>query len=478
MSTHLNTPGHIPLNIVVIGGGFTGVAFVIHAIRACPAGVDLDFTIVEPSAELGRGIAYGTSDPLHRINVPSDRMSLFANDSTHATRWLKAHDAIDAGSSDGQGSFYVSRARYGEYVAATLADVVAEAASHVRVKHQRATATSVRKIESGYAVTLDDGSHLDAHRVALCFGHTPSKPPGVIDEQALHDPRLITHPWATDALRAIPRDASVLLVGTGLTMADVAVTLIERKHTGRITAISRRGLRAQPHGLFSDAADFLGDTAPPASARELVRRLRQRIARDGARIGWQPAADALRFDLPRIWNALPAREQGRVVKRLLPFWDVHRFRIAPQIHTAIERAIESGQMSVTTAGIVGISRVAEHLSASLRRPGGTHEKHDFDAVVFCTGPARDIDRNPLVKSLLEGGLARLDAVRIGLDTDLRSQLRNADGEVSPGLLAFGPMTRGSFGEMTGAPDIARHLERVLKDGSLLAYTSTSTSTSR
>ncbi|QIE25645.1 FAD-NAD(P)-binding protein (plasmid) [Caballeronia sp. SBC1] len=474
MSTLLNTPDHIPLNIVVIGGGFTGVAFVIHAIRACPTGVDLDFTIVEPSAELGRGIAYGTSDPLHRINVPSDRMSLFAGDSTHATRWLQAHDAIDSGSSDGQGSYYVSRARYGEYVAATLNSVVAEAASHVRVRHRRATATGVRKTDSGdsgYTVTLDDGSHLDAHRVALCFGHTPSQPPGVIDEQALHDPRLITQPWASDALRAIQKDASVLLVGTGLTMADVAVTLIQRGHTGRIMAISRRGLRAQPHGIFSDAADFLDNAAPPASARALVRKLRQRIARDGARIGWQPAADALRFDLPRIWNALPPREQGRVVKRLLAFWDVHRFRIAPQIHTAIEQAIESGQMSVTTAGIAGIRRVSEHFSVSLRRAGGTHEEHAFDAVVFCTGPARDIDRNPLVKSLLEGGLARLDAVRIGLDTDLRSQLRNADGEVSTGLLAFGPMTRGSFGEMTGAPDIARHLERVLKDGSLLADTS-------
>ena len=471
MSTLLNTSGHTPLNIVVIGGGFTGVAFVTHAIRACPAGVDLYFTIVEPSAELGRGIAYGTSDPLHRINVPSDRMSLFAGDSTHATRWLKAHDAIDPGSSDGQGNHYVSRARYGEYVAATLDDVVANAASHVRVKHRRATATGVRKSESGYSVTLGDGSHLETHRVALCFGHTPSKPPGVVDEQALRDPRLVTHPWAPDALRAIPPDASVLLVGTGLTMADVAVTLIERAHTGRITAISRRGLRAQPHGLFSDTADFLDHAAPPASARELVRKLRQRIARDEARIGWQPAADALRFDLPQIWSALPAREQSRVVKKLLPFWDVHRFRIAPQIHSAVERAIESGQMSVTTAGIASISRVAGHLRASLRCPGGTHEVHDFDAVVFCTGPARDIDRNPLVKSLLEGGLARLDAVRIGLDTNLRSQLRNAAGEVSPGLFAFGPMTRGSFGEMTGAPDIARHLERVLKDGSLLAYTS-------
>ncbi|WP_197500366.1 FAD/NAD(P)-binding protein [Caballeronia udeis] len=467
----MNTSGHTPLNIVVIGGGFTGVAFVIHAIRACPAGVDLDFTIVEPSAELGRGIAYGTSDPLHRINVPSDRMSLFAGDSTHATRWLKAHDAMDPGSSDGQGNSYVSRARYGEYVAATLDDVVANAASHVRVKHRRATATGVRETESGYAVALGDGSHLETHRVALCFGHTPSEPPGVIDEQALRDPRLVTHPWAPDALRAIPPDASVLLVGTGLTMADVAVTLIERAHTGRITAISRRGLRARPHGLFSDAADFLDHSAPPASARELVRKLRQRIARDEARIGWQPAADALRFDLPRIWSALPAREQWRVVKKLLPFWDVHRFRIAPQIHSAVERAIESGQMSVTTAGIAAISCVAGRLRASLRCPGGTLEAHDFDAVVFCTGPARDIDCNPLVKSLLEGGLARLDAVRIGLDTNLRSQLRNAAGEVSPGLFAFGPMTRGSFGEMTGAPDIARHLERVLQDGSLLAYTS-------
>jgi uncharacterized NAD(P)/FAD-binding protein YdhS len=272
-------------------------------------------------------------------------------------------------------------------------------------------------------------------------------------------------------LRAIAPDASVLLVGTGLTMADVAVTLIERQHRGRITAISRRGLRAQPHGLFSDAADFLDNAGPPDTARELVRRLRQRIARDEARIGWQPAADALRFDLPRIWTALPAREQRRVVSKLLPFWDVHRFRIAPQIHAAIERAIETGQMTVTTAGIGEIRRNAHGFRAGFRRPGGHQEEHDFDAVVFCTGPARDIDRNPFVKSLLDSGLARLDAVGIGLDTDLRSRIRNVDGNVTPGLLAFGPMTRGSFGEMTGAPDIARHLERVLQDGSLLEYAS-------
>lgn len=465
------TPDHGTVaNILVIGGGFTGVAFVIHAIQARPAGVDLNFIIVEPSADLGRGIAYGTTEPLHRINVPSDRMSLFANDSTHATRWLKQHEALDAGSVDEQGHYYVSRQRYGEYVDATLKDVVAEAAAHVRVSHRRASATGLTRSSSGYIVELDDGGQLEAQRVALCFGHTPSQPPGRIDENALRDPRLIAHPWSHDALHAIPQDASVLLVGTGLTMADVAVTLIGREHSGSITAISRRGLRAQPHGIFADAADFLGNTAPPSTARELVKILRQRIARDKqANIGWQPAADAFRFELPRIWNALPAHEQRRVVRKLLPFWDVHRFRIAPQIHAAIEHAIRTGQMNVVTAGIGEIQRSLHGFRVGLKRRGGHIEEHEFGAVVFCTGPARDIDRNPLVKSLLESRLARLDAVKTGLDTDLQSRILDADGNVSPGLFAFGPMTRGSFGEMTGAPDIARHLERLLKDGSLLAY---------
>ena len=84
-------------------------------------------------------------------------------------------------------------------------------------------------------------------------------------------------------------------------------------------------------------------------------------------------------------------------------------------------------------------------------------------MVFCTGPARDIEKNPLVKSLLERRLARLDVVQAGLDTDLKSRVLDADGHVSPGLFAFGPMTRGTFGEMTGAPDIARHIERILKE---------------
>jgi uncharacterized NAD(P)/FAD-binding protein YdhS len=477
-----------PLRIVVVGGGFTGIAFIIHAIRASmgdqtrePASEGaspftserqrrFDFALVEPAAELGRGIAYGTADPLHRINVPSDRMSLLADDAGHATRWLIDHECLDPGSTDTQGHHYVSRECYGAYVAATLRDTLAAAGEHVRFTHWRASATAIRAAGVGYEVVLDTGAALDADRVALCFGHAAPSPPCAVDDATLRSPALIANAWGPGAFERIPRNASVLLVGTGLTMADVAVSLLGRDHRGPITAISRRGLLAQPHGIFSDTADFLADGPPPATARALLRMLRKRIARDEAQLGWQPAVDALRFDMHAIWRALPSREQRRAVRRLLSFWDVHRFRVAPQIHGTLKQAVATGRIVVESSGIACIEHTAGGLRATLRRPGGTLEPRVFDAIVLCTGPAKDIAANRLARSLLEAGLARLDAVGIGLDVDPRSRLKDRDGNLVPGLFAFGPITRGTFGEMTGAPDIARHLERILKEsgGTLLA----------
>ncbi|MFM0736378.1 FAD/NAD(P)-binding protein [Paraburkholderia xenovorans] len=458
------------LRIAVIGGGFTGAAFIIHAIHASQSAAGdetalrLQFDLIERSAEIGRGIAYSTRDPLHRINVPSDRMSLFCDDPTHATRWLIAHDLLDPGSTDANGHHYVSREHYGAYVAATLRDTVAAAGDRVRFTHWRASATAIHVAGTVHEVILDTGVSIEADRIALCIGHAAPALPCEISDATLRNPALITNPWAPQAFERIPQHASVLVVGTGLTMADCAVSLLERGHRGPITAISRRGLLAQPQGLFSSEADFLGDAQPPSTVRALLRMLRERIAREMPLRGWQPAVDALRFDLARVWQALPPSEQRRVVRRLLPFWDVHRFRVAPQVHAVLREAIDARRIVVETKGIAGIDDNArDGFVVTLKQRSGAREQRVFDRIVFCTGPARNISANPLVHSLLAAGRARLDGAGIGLDVDSHSQLRERDGGLVAGLFAFGPITRGSFGEMSGAPDIARHIERLLKD---------------
>lgn len=71
----IGSPRIAATRLVIVGGGYTGAVLAMNAARI---GTEpLDITMVEPAAEPGRGIAYGTQDPSHRINVPSDRMNLF-----------------------------------------------------------------------------------------------------------------------------------------------------------------------------------------------------------------------------------------------------------------------------------------------------------------------------------------------------------------------------------------------------------------
>lgn len=197
-----------PLRLVVIGGGFTGAVLAIHAIRATTRA--LDIVVLEPRAELGLGIAFGTIDPSHRMNVPSDRMDIAKAESGTASAWFRSHGILpDPASEDGTGRAYVSRIAYGAYIRDVLAQTVAAAEGRVRLHHLPTPAKAVRPDGDLWQVACDSGAVLEADRVALCFGHAvPALPcplgPGVTDSR-----RFVPDPWAPHALAAIaPDDAS------------------------------------------------------------------------------------------------------------------------------------------------------------------------------------------------------------------------------------------------------------------------------
>ena len=81
-------------SIGIIGGGFTGAVFAVHLAKTSPLALTMD--IIDPRERVGAGLAYGSCEAEHRINVPGDRMTVFAEDPLHFTRWLKASGAWDA----------------------------------------------------------------------------------------------------------------------------------------------------------------------------------------------------------------------------------------------------------------------------------------------------------------------------------------------------------------------------------------------
>jgi uncharacterized NAD(P)/FAD-binding protein YdhS len=447
-----------PLRLAIVGGGFTGAALATHALTSAAQLVSVD--VIEPSAKLGRGAAYGTIDRDHRINVPSDRMSLFSADPSHFTRWLFDNKWLpDAESVDALGRCYAPRSAFAAYVEDTLAQTGRRRLGRASLRHRRSRAVALARENQGFRVELANGVPLHVDRVAICTGYVPGAPCRVW-ERATRHPRFIANPWAVGSLAAVRQSDNVLIAGTGLTMVDVVATLARRDCRGPIVAVSPRGLLPCAHDQFVDGLHLFED-ARPRSALELLRLIRATVRQRDGELDWQSIVDALCRRLPQIWPTLPPRERLCVVRRLLPFWEVHRFRIAPQAAAEVSRLSGQGTLILQRAKAIEVDARDGSLVASLRLPGGRMVERVFDAVIICSGASRSIRDNPLLDNLVDQGLAQADDVNFGVRVDEFSRLLDARAATQPDLFAFGPITRGTFGEMSGAPDIVRQIERVI-----------------
>ena len=447
-----------PLRLAIVGGGFTGVAVAAHALSSAVRSVSID--VLEPAAKLGRGAAYGTLDRDHRINVPSDRMSLFSADRTHFTRWLFDNQWLpDTESVDPLGRCYPPRSAFAAYIDDVLMRTAGRSAPRASLRHRQTRAVALARQDQGFRVELEEETSLQVDRVAICTGHVPGAPCLVAENAARH-PQFIANPWTSGSLAAVSQSDSVLIVGTGLTMVDVVASLARENHQGPIVAISPRGLLPCDHGEFVDCPDLF-EGATPKTALELLRLLRATVRRRDGELDWQSIVDALRRPLPQIWPSLPPRERLRVVRKLLPYWEVHRFRAAPQGAAAVARLAAQRTLKVQRARVIALDEQDGSLVASLRLPGGQIVERTFDTVIICSGASRNFRDNPLLDSLIGHGLGQVDDVNCGVRVDEFSRLHDACGTVQPDLFAFGPITRGTFGEMTGAPDILRQIERVV-----------------
>lgn len=450
--------------VAVIGGGFTGAAVAWNLARATQD-KSIRIAVHEPRGKLGAGLAYDTTDPTHRINVPAERMSLDAEDGSDFIDWLRetGRDALDVDAVLPDGRIFPRRADFGDYVAARLGPML----ENGRVEHVRSEVVGVEREGRGWRIERAEGGSEFADVVVIATSHPSPAAPKALAALLEGHPRFIADPTAPNALASIKSGHDVLIIGNGLTGADIAASLLSRGHAGHITAISRRGLRSRGHalGLQELHGDFL--SRPIRSARLLTRRIREAIHQAALfDVSWHAVLDAVRAQGQDIWRNLPVAERRRVVRHLRPFWDVHRFRIAPQVENAIDAALKTGQMESLAASVGAVSYFGDKIRVALRlsRHKGTTLR-DVDAVVVATGPAHGsvLASQAYLEKLAVAGLVRLDPVGLGLDCDLHSRVINAKGEAQQTLFVAGPLARGAFGELMGLPQVSIHARDVASE---------------
>jgi uncharacterized NAD(P)/FAD-binding protein YdhS len=457
-----------PARVVIVGGGFSGAVTALHLARF--ATIPLAIDIVEPRAMLGGGVAYSATDPAHRINVPASRMTVFADDPDQFDRWLRVRNTLqdDPAALWNDGSAFPQRGVFGRYIAELVADAGRETPG-VTIRHHRSVASEITREAVGFTLRLQDGGVLQAHLVILAVSHPPPSVPRPLRGVQAAGAPVIADPWRPGALDAIAPQAGVLVVGTGLTMADVVSTLDRRGHSGPITVLSRRGLLSRGHAFGAVAKrNWFETSAACPTALGLCRTVRAQV-KAAATLGqpWQSVFDDVRANARRIWGALDVAERRRVLRHLRPYWDVHRFRIAPQAEATIARLRKAGRFRSLAASLLDAAWDGQSVKVRVHPRGAAPDCAavlEVDAVIVTTGPshANAVATNPALASLSRAGLIRPDPLGLGLDVDGSNRAVGAQGDTCAALLVAGPLARGRVGELMGLPQVSEHAEAVAR----------------
>ncbi|CAN7614684.1 FAD/NAD(P)-binding protein [Phenylobacterium sp. LjRoot219] len=425
--------------VVIVGGGFSGLLTAIHLLRADR---DVAVRLIERAPQFGRGRAYATRDPGHLLNVRAANMSAFPDQPAHFVDWL--------GGGPGAGEWFAGRGRYGDYLQDLLRRTLA--AQSGRLLLEQDEAVRVRRVRRGFAVDLALGRSIEAGAVVLAMGSLPPATLRGVSREAARSPNYVADPWRVD-LRSLP-EGRLLLIGTGLTMIDVALSLEAGRR--RFTALSRRGLLPRPH---ASAPASLAPAGLPARPTAVLRLLR----RHAEAVGWRAAVDSIRPQTAELWKSWPDAERRRFLRHLRPWWDAHRHRMAPAAGARIAELQDTGRLGVR-AGRIETLQAAPGGFEALIRPRGVarSERLQVAAVVDCTGISGELAQDPsgLLPSLEAQGLISGDALGLGLATDDRQRLLDPAGQVAGGLYAVGPLCRGTAWEAIAVPDLRNQTARL------------------
>jgi uncharacterized NAD(P)/FAD-binding protein YdhS len=416
--------------VAILGGGFCGTMIAAHLAR-----MQVNCFLVEEHAhKAGAGAAYSTAEASHLLNVRAEGMSAWPDEpDDFAAEWRDYGRSEDA---------FAPRFVYRRY----LQTILERAVSSGRTYIFRSGAIAARKRGDVWSIQLADGTALQSQHLVLATGNEAPRRPSWSDRVARN---FMGDPWSLEAQAAIAEaaalDRDVLIIGSGLTMLDVALSLQAKGHRGRIVALSRNGL--VPHGHAVAPPQFTPEGIESGALRDILRHLRTRAAQ----YDWRSAVDALRPNVQSLWRQLSVEEKRRFFRHARPWWDVHRHRVAPAVAARIDGMRESGQLEVIAGRIEGAEADSGGALVRIRLRGsdGSHERR-FHTIVNCAGPLDRLleTRNPILDRLLRDREIEPDELGIGIAVDSTSR---AKGHLN--LWAAGALTKGTFWEITAVPEL-------------------------
>ena len=460
--------------IAVIGGGFSGALVVTNLIKQASGNLSIEW--FESGESLGTGVAYGTKDSIHLLNVRAERMGALAGQPENFVRWLQTEEGKSISERICSGvalsaDQFAPRALYGEYMKHIVKESLAEAKEKdikVRISHSKVIDATLYEAQSQQLMLSIERSGLQQEvlvdAVVLATGNLPPRnfhfQTGLVGEKTRYVEDVWNPPEGNafpDRLNELSADSTIVVIGSGLTMVDTVLTLRSRGYKGTITAISRNGLLPASHAHSKPYPAWEWVLAPqfaPKTASQLLSKLRQEIKRaEKQGYDWRSVVDSLRPVTQTLWKQLNTSEKRKFLSRLFTLWNIHRHRMSPDIYEKLRDMQQSGSLTIIAGKIYYVGSDKDGLTVAYRKRGTNRiDTLRPTLVLNCTGTEYDIaaSDHTLLKNLRDRELITVGPLRAGVEIPASG---TAKGKASEAIFPVGTLMVGELLECTAVPEL-------------------------
>lgn len=442
--------------IAIVGGGASGILAAIQI--GLQATVPCRVTLYDPAEYPSGGLAYGTRNLSHLLNVPAGRISALPDRPDHFLRWLRSPGNVAGLLRDERvrETDFVPRAVYGCYLFALLEDVYARPACQARLDLRASRVIDFIPARNGGTVVSAEGDTEDVSHVVLALGNLPPRDPLPGRHPFFSSSRYVPRVWEKGVIRVESPKDDVLLVGSGLTSVDVILGLEEGGHRGKYFVTSRGGRWPMRHGEAGPYRGIPAELLPTGDLRELVRFIRGEIRSVGAE-NWRGVIDALRPHTQTLWKRLSLDDRRRFLRHVRPFWESHRHRMPQTAWATLERLRAEGRLELFPGRLRDFKEDDAGVTACIQAKGlGSVRSLRVAKVFNCIGPESNFRQHfnePLLINLLARGVLHPDPLFLGIEATDTLEPVGATGHVFEQISLIGPPLKSMFWESTAIPEI-------------------------
>ena len=425
--------------IAIIGGGISGTLTVLNCIKQSVN--PLTILWFDSKNKFCRGLAYSTSDEHHLLNVRANNMSVFADEPDHFTNWLKQHHphytTID----------FVSRKIFGDYVQ-DIFESLKTSNPLVSIKQIAKEIISVNKTDTSFELRSDET--YDVQKLVLAFGNFLPAHPRSVSKEFIESENYFQNAFDPNIAQRIHDKKNITIIGSGLTMIDVVMSLSHLKYAGSINIISPHAYVPQAHYEAPKPAvkSFIEENEKYKLSEllSLVNQQLKKAVKEG--FNTHSVIDAMRPHLQFIWLHFSLDEKKQFLRHLRHKWGVARHRAPAQSMAVFHQLQSSGKLLLIKGRVTELKTNTDGFEIFYSGAKADQQAIETNLIINCTGPESDYSKiqNQIVQNLMKNELIAPDSIHYGVNSA-------KNGEIAPNLYTLGPPLKGVLWESTAVPEI-------------------------